>query len=118
MSFFGDALGGFGNGLLALGGLGSLSDPLGDLKGELSSATQEQQQLINRSTLDASELNLETLQEMYNLQNVAQTRLQGTIELNDLILWQGLKQDKLFLAMVAAVVLLVIIYLLFYPICC
>lgn len=118
MSFFTDALGGFGTGMLSLGGLGFLSDPLGELKSELNQLTTEQQQLINRSALEASTLNAETLQQMFQLQNSARVKLESTIELNNTLLWQGLKKDNFFLAAVAAVVLMVIVYLILEPKCC
>lgn len=118
MSFFNDLFGGLGAGVLSLVGLGRLSDPLGDLRSELSQAQDDQNEMLKETTLTNAQLNIQTLQEMFNLQSSAKNSLKGTMELNDLLLWQGLKQDNFFIAVVAATVILIVLYLLFEKKCC
>lgn len=96
-------------------GLGKATDPLGDKKKDLTSATQAMQEMITTQTIaiEGDILKLET--KTITMMKTMQKQMQAAAALNNEILLDDMSNENLFLSVMAGLVFVIVLYLLFLP---
>ena len=115
---FGDVMKGLSSGLLSLVGAGELYDPMGELRGEVSSATQSLNAMANTHSLVAIETLAEGAQDMYRLMGAKNIEIQTVAQNNNSLILNNMQEENLFLAVLAAAVLIIIFFMLIRKKCC
>lgn len=103
---------GIGHGFLGLAGFGSVYDPLGDLRSDLASKTQEFNNISADYAYKGILKNLDLINALDNVMNgngaVAKKQLQLTSDL----IWESLETENLFIIFLYVLVFIVIFYLI------
>jgi len=113
-----DVFGGLGHGLLSLVGVGFLNDPMGDLRGQLSSDMNNLNMMTAQKSEAFAESENEALKDLYTLLGVKSKSLQQTVSYNNELIWDTLKEENFFMAMLASIVIIIIFFMLIQKKCC
>ena len=110
----GDFFAGLGHGVLALIGLGSVYDPLGDKRAEVAEATQKIQNTINASSLAISKEQLQLDSDLWQYITTNNDELQETMKYYNEIALDSIDTTNTFLSIIGIIVFLILFFLLFY----
>lgn len=106
------------NGFLSLFGAGELVDPLGDSRSDYDSAIQNMQDVFNsRNLIFATKVGQE-VQNLYTDTTLNNQMLNLKIKQNRQIFNDSLRQENLFMTILAMIIFIIIFYLLFMKKCC
>ena len=117
-SSFADSMGGLGHGLAGLVGVGSLYDPLGDLKGELASANTQMQQTLNAGTITALQSSGTAQTDLLDLIKSVEGLMAQSTQANTTLIHQDIGVENLFIACIAAAVVIIVFFMMWQKKCC
>ena len=109
---FRDIMGGVGHGLASLVGAGSLVDPMGGLRAELSSKINDLNMMVAQKSLAVAEAENQSIKDLYSLMGTKSKELQVTFDYNNELIWDTLKQDNIFIGVLGASVLIIVFFML------
>lgn len=110
--------GGIAHGMAGLFGLGNLYDPMGELRGELSSSVAKLNNMTAGKSIAAVEGISSEIKTMYNTLSLDQEVSDSMNKLNNSLLWNTIKQENLFLGVLSSVIIIIVFYLLIQKKCC
>lgn len=110
--------GGIAHGLAGLFGLGNLYDPMGELRGELSSSVAKLNNMTASESIAAVEGISSEIKTMYNTLELDKTVSDTMNKLNNDLIWNSIKQENLFLGVLSSVIIIIVFYLLIQKKCC
>lgn len=104
---------GIAHGSLALLGIGNLYDPVGDLRGELATATRKVDNMVQNETIAALKSQQTEIAALYNFMSTKNEYLQGVIDNNNTLIWDTIQQENLFLTVISLSVIIIILFMIF-----
>jgi methyl-accepting chemotaxis protein len=114
----GDFFGGLGHGLASLVGFGQLTDPLGDLNGELSSSIQKMNTMTaTQSAAFATDVT-QSMKDLNTIVNEKSDYIKQYVDYNNELLWNSEKEQNIFIGTIAAIVIIIIFFMLIQKKCC
>lgn len=105
-------MGGIGHGILSLVGMGKLYDPIGDLRSQMATSNATLNAMVQTKTLQAVQGLSQDVKELYTLLGTKETEMQTYIQYNNQLLWEQMKEENLFISILAASVIIIIIFML------
>jgi Mg2+ and Co2+ transporter CorA len=112
MSQIQGTIGGLGHGMLSLIGLGSLYDPVGDLRGKLSQAQSAMQNMINLRAYDALKEDEKIFEDLITYISTNNTVIQETQQLFSNMASNTSKQQNVFLSILSCLIFILIFFML------
>ncbi len=112
MSKVRDTISGLGHGALGLIGLGSLYDPIGDLRGQLSQAQSAMQNMINLRAYAALQQDEKILEDLVTYISTNNTDIQETQQLFSNIASNTDKEQNVFMVILSCLIFILIIFML------
>jgi hypothetical protein len=103
---------GVAHGALALVGLGSKYDPMGDLRAQYSQGIQQLESMTQQKSLLALQKENTNIIKLANALNTQELFIQKVINDNTSHIMNNIKTTNMFLAIVAIMVIVLILYLL------
>ena len=103
-----NALNGLGHGLLGLIGLGSVYDPLGDLRSQLASCTAEFNSMTAEYSYQAALLGHKELIWFEQLMKDEGAKARSHAQLVNQMIWDTLATENLFILMIYVLVFIVV----------
>lgn len=105
-------MGGIGHGILSLVGMGKLYDPMGDLRGQMAQSNAKLNAMVQAKSLEAIQGLSDDVKELYTLLGTNETKLQTFIDQNNQLLWEQIKEENLFISILAVSVIIIIFFML------
>lgn len=115
---FNDIMGGLGHGMASLVGLGSLDDPMGNLRGELSSSVSAMNEMTAANSAGFATDASAAMKDLHQLTISSNNAIKQTIDYNNELIWDSMKEENIFIATIAATVIIIIFFMLIQKKCC
>lgn len=113
-----DSLSGLGHGLVSLAGIGSVYDPMAELRGELSSSVSDMNNMVANETIGALQTEQTEIQALYTNMETHTEVMQSVMKENNAMIWDSLAEENIFIATLAVLVVLLVLFMLVQKNCC